>query len=154
MKSQQIEEYIIEHFNNSGYKLTEPRKRLIERIASFNTHPFTSEDLARSVQDDQIGRATLFRTLKLLLDSNILTRHYTLDGYSCYLLSIQSDHPQSSHQDRLVCKECSRVVYLDDCPISHSLWQIAQDLGYQLESHLVSIMGVCRECQKKKKVQK
>lgn len=130
----------------AGHRLTEPRRELIRAVSAQAERPFTGEDLYDELRETGLGRATVFRTLKLLLDLNVLSRLHMEDGCQQYILAPADDTHGDNHHDRLICRECGRVSYLDHCPMEDILPDIAQRFGYNVEGHHLDIIGLCGEC--------
>lgn len=130
----------------AGYRLTEPRIELIHAVSAQAQRPFTGEELYEELRETGLGRATVFRTLKLLLDLNILSRLHMEDGCQQYILAPADNHPGENHHDRLICRLCGKVAYLDHCPMEEAIADIAKRFGYRVETHHLDIFGLCSDC--------
>lgn len=145
MKITTLEERMIRSLEEAGHRVTEPRTQLIRAVAMQEERPFTGEDLYEELKAAGLGRATVFRTLKLLQDLGILSRLHLPEGCQHYVVS-PADHQQAEHHDRIICRECGRVVYLDHCPMGEVIAQIASQSGYKVETHHLDFLGVCSDC--------
>lgn len=145
MKTALIEQRIIRVLDEAGHRLTEPRMQLVKAVAAQDERPFTGEDLYEELKQVGMGRATVFRTLKLLQDLGILSRLHLPEGCQHYVVS-PPEHQHSAHHDRLICRECGRVAYLENCPMGEVIARIAKDSGYQVETHHLDLLGVCADC--------
>lgn len=130
----------------AGHRLTEPRVELVRAVSAQAERPFTGEDLYEELRATGLGRATVFRTLKLLLDLNILSRLHMEDGCQQYILAPIDDSQGDNHHDRLICRLCGRVAYLEHCPMEDALAGIAKRSGYSVETHHLDIIGLCGDC--------
>src|SRR5690625_2136685 len=139
-------DYIASVLEKAGHRLTEPRLDLIRAVSAQGERPFTGEDLYDELRPTGLGRATVFRTLKLLLDLNVLSRLHMEDGCQQYILAPGDDSHGDNHHDRLICRECGRVSYLDQCPMEDIIPDIAERFGYNVEGHHLDIIGLCGEC--------
>lgn len=137
---------MFERMESAGHRLTEPRKQLIRAVAAQRERPFTGEELYEHLKPTGLGRATVFRTLKLLHDLGLLSRLHLFDGCQHYIVSPHEHRADAQHQDRLICRRCGRVAYLDNCPMSESIARIAQESGYHIETHHLDILGLCGDC--------
>lgn len=144
--AQAIEAHIVRALEEAGHRLTEPRLQLIRAVADQSERPFTGEALYEELKKTGLGRATVFRTLKLLQDLGVLSRLHLFDGCQHYIVTPHDAQRDHSHQDRLICRQCGRVTYLDDCPMSESIARIAEQSGYRIESHHLDILGLCADC--------
>lgn len=140
-----LEQWLIRSLEEAGHRVTEPRTQLIRAVAAQNQRPFTGEDLYEELKHKGLGRATVFRTLKLLLDIGVLSRLHLPEGCQHYVIS-PPNHQDGSHHDRIICKECGRVVYLEHCPMSELIARIADESGYRVETHHLDFLGTCAEC--------
>lgn len=139
-------DHIFAAVERAGHRLTEPRMELIRAVSEQNERPFTGEDLYDELRDTGLGRATVFRTLRLLLELNVLSRLHMEDGCQQYVLAPPADDHGDDHHDRLICRMCGRVAYLDDCPMEDAISGIAKRSGYRVETHHLDIIGLCARC--------
>ena len=58
------------------------------------------------------------------------------------------------HHDHIVCTRCGRVEEFVDRDIEKRQRQIAEKMGFGLESHALSLYGICADCQAKEKAKK
>lgn len=146
MSSRTLEKRMIAALEESGHRLTEPRLQLIKAVAAQDQKPFTGEDLYEDFRPTGLGRATVFRTLKLLQDLGVLSRLHLADGCQHYIVAPQDDLHDADHHDRLICRSCGRVAYLESCPMAESIARIAKESGYRVETHHLDILGLCNDC--------
>ena len=121
-----------------GHRLTAPRRAVLEAIDA-TVSPFTVEDLADSLPG--VGRATVFRTVRLLQDLSVLCRVPLEDGSVRYQLS------QGGHHHHLVCRECGQVSEFSDPNVDALISENAEAEGFLLDGHSVELYGRCRRCQ-------
>jgi len=142
-----LAERILALLEGAGHRLTEPRVQFVRAVAALADKSFTGEDLYVRLRPTGLGRATVFRTLKLLHDLGVLSRLHLADGCQRYIVApVQATPPASGHRDRLICRQCGRVAYLDHCPMEGSLARIRQSTGYQVDWHHLDIVGLCADC--------
>lgn len=142
----QLERRILELLEQAGHRLTAPRMQLIKAVSTLVQRPFTGEDLYEDLRRQGVGRATVFRTLKLLQDLGVLSRLHMEDGCQRYIVAPPGVPHDADHHDRLICRHCGRVAYLEECPMEESIARIAQQSGYRVETHHLDIVGVCADC--------
>jgi len=109
-------------------------------------HAFVGEALYALLRETGMGRATVSRTLRLLQGLGVLARLHLADGCQRYVLTPAAGGHDPAHQDRIICRECGRVAYLDECPMEDSLARIAQATGYRVDWHHLDIVGLCADC--------
>ena len=107
---------LIELVNISGNSITSSRRRIIAEIAR-QEGLFTSEELAKALPN--IGRATVYRTLRLLYEIGTICRINIVDEHSYYAISL------SDHHHHTVCKNCNKIEEINECcvfGISDEYW--------------------------------
>ena len=120
-----------------GYRITPSRRAVVAAILAQEGH-FTADDLV--TQCRSAGRATVFRTLRLLGDLGVVCRVLLEDGSKHYMVS------QRGHHHHLVCTVCGRVEDIDQCAISGALRDLSAATGYEVEGHWLEMYGRCAEC--------
>ena len=73
---------LLEKINNLGLKMTEQRKIIVKVLSDSKDHPDVESVHKRASKiDKKIGIATVYRTIKLFEDNNLLEKH-EFRGYS------------------------------------------------------------------------
>jgi Fe2+ or Zn2+ uptake regulation protein len=121
----------------TGYRLTEPRKSVVQ--AMERVQPCSIEDLCAELPD--VGRATVFRTMKLLQDLEVVCRVPLEDGTVRYQIATDG------HHHHLVCRVCGAVTEFADTGIDGRIEQQAKAAGFRLAGHSLELYGVCANCQ-------
>lgn len=121
-----------------GYRVTPSRRAVIAAILAQTGH-FTVEDLLSRCRD--AGRATVFRTIRLLTELGVVCRVLLEDGSKHYMVS------QRGHHHHLVCTACGKVQDLDQCAIADVMRELSEATGYEVEGHWLELYGRCAECQ-------
>ena len=133
-----VEEFIAA----KGLRHTRQREVIIE--AAFNTTDhFTADELwerARKI-DPTASRATLYRTLGLLVESGLL-KEIDLGRDQTYYDPNFVDHP---HHNHLICLDCQKVVEFEDVHMSLLEDCITRRLGFRPETSSVRIEASCDE---------
>ncbi len=120
-----------------GHRSTEPRRALVRSVAAKDSH-FTAEELHKGLP--QVGRATVYRSLSLLVEAGVLCRVLLEDGSLHYQLS------HRGHHHHLICTECGLTQDLLGCDIEGMLDEKAAELGFQTEGHRLEVYGRCYKC--------
>jgi len=128
---------IIQRLEARGHRITAPRMAVVGVVASTSGH-FTAEELAAKVRG--VGRATIFRTLKLLVDEDLVCRVLLEDGNLHYRLG------QMVHHHHLVCTQCGAVEDFTGCDVSDLIAALGQRTGFHIESHWLELYGRCASC--------
>ena len=133
MLDTRIEKLCIE----KGMKMTEQR-RVIARVLSLaEDHPDVEEVHRRSAElDSRISIATVYRTVRLWEEANILERHDFGDGRSRY------EEVTEDHHDHLIDMKSGRVVEFQNEEIEQLQDKIAKAHGMKLVGHRLELYGI------------
>ena len=128
---------IIQRLELRGHRMTGSRRRVLEGLMAAPAH-FTVDDVLRLAVG--VGRATVFRTMRLLLDLNVVCRVLMEDGSLHYRLSTRG------HHHHLVCRSCGRVEDFSNCDVSSLVRDLSRNTEYQIEGHWLEVYGRCASC--------
>ena len=114
------------------------QRRLISRVLSdANDHPDVEEVYRRAVLlEPRISLATVYRTVRLLEEANILERHEFRDGRARY------EAAGGEHHDHLIDIDSGEVVEFHNEEIEKIQTRIAEELGYRLVDHRLALYCV------------
>jgi Fe2+ or Zn2+ uptake regulation protein len=91
------------------------------------------------------NRASVYRTIKLFEQLNIITRIYT--GWK---FKIELAEPFTPHHHHLICSTCSKAQAFTEPRSLHTLiHHIAKNYNFYPSSHQFEIEGMCKNCQQK-----
>ena len=93
----------------------------------------------------ELDLATVYRGLKYLEDEEFLDSFLfnCLDRGTERYYTAKGDH----HRHFLHCQDCHRFFVMDFCPLEESLGGIEEKYGFKISEHVLTIKGICRECQ-------
>ena len=131
-------ESIVQRLEEQRYRITPPRLAVVTAVLDRSGH-FSVDDILGQLPG--IGRATVFRTMKLFSEMGILCRVLLEDGSLRYRLSHRQDH-----HHHLVCVSCASVQELDACIDPETLDELARSTGYEIEGHWLEFFGRCAAC--------
>ncbi|MEF2232160.1 MAG: transcriptional repressor [Pseudodesulfovibrio sp.] len=125
--------------------MTPQRKVIVETFLDARGH-ITAERLYEMVRSKapDIGQATVYRTLKLLVDSGLADAFDPGEGVSLYEQTFGNDH-----HDHLICVHCGRKVEIRDEAIETRQEEVARGAGFTLTRHRMYLYGVCPNCKPK-----
>ena len=117
--------------------MTEQR-RVIARVLSESVdHPDVEELHHRAVAiDPNISIATIYRTVRLFEEANILERHDFGDGRSRY------EEMAEQHHDHLIDMQSGRVIEFQNPEIEKLQREVARAFGYRLVGHRLELYAV------------
>ncbi len=130
------------YLKQRGIKLTAPRRRILDVVLDLSDH-FEAEQLvyALSRQGHRVAKATVYRTLPLLVDCGIL-KQVRFDVKQAFY---ERSFGEAVH-DHLVCQECGRIIEFASQKIIDLRDQLAHQHGFQAASHRFQITGRCADC--------
>lgn len=120
-----------------GLRMTEQRRIIVRVLSQTQDHPDVETVHKRvNATDSRISLATVYRTLRLLEEANILSRHDFGDGRSRY------EDASCQHHDHLIDTHTGQIIEFHNEWIESLQKEIATDLGYQLVGHRLELYGV------------
>ncbi len=130
-------ETIIDRCEAKGLRMTGQRRVIAQVLEDAKDHPDAEEIYARaSVIDSAISLATVYRTVKLYEEVNILQRLEFGDGRARFE---DADRP---HHDHLFDLRTGEVIEFVDPELEVLQEKIARKLGYTLKGHKMELFGV------------
>ncbi|MHB0970138.1 MAG: Fur family transcriptional regulator [Thermoanaerobaculia bacterium] len=128
-----------------GLKLTSERIALLREIFATHYH-FDADELLLKMKQKKvkISRATIYRTLDLLVRSGLVRRvHLGEDHY--HYERVTAD----SHHDHLICTTCGSVIEFHDEELQARQKRICEKRRFTPTSHNLQILGICDPCQRR-----
>ena len=125
-----------------GLRRTRQRDVIIRAAFSTNEH-FNADELwvRAKALDATTSRATLYRTLALLVQSGLLREIDLGFGHACYDPNF-FDHP---HHNHLICLDCHKVVEFEDAHMDVLEDCISRRLGFRPATKSLRIEASCEE---------
>lgn len=123
---------------------TGPRRALGALIARRSGH-FTAAELLADARDGRVavGRATVFRTLDLLVAQSALERIDLPSGEHAYVACAPREH-----HHHVVCRQCGRSVEVIDVGLAEVVRAISERSSFRIDSHRLELFGLCPDCQR------
>ena len=124
-----------------GVRPTRQRLLVLEELAAERDDA-TAQTLWQRLRghDETVGLATVYRTLTLLHDHDVVDALSHHGGERCYRLCADG------HHHHLLCERCHRVVEIDECALGPWVDDVARRHGFVASNHHVEINGVCADC--------
>ena len=121
---------------SKGIKLTHQRKVIAKVLSKSDDHPDANLVFKRSSKiDSNISMATVYRTMKLFEDTNIVAVRDFGDGRSRYEIY------SNEHHDHLIDTESGEVIEFVNDEIEELQHKVAKKLGYVLTGHRLELYG-------------
>jgi len=128
---------LVRELRDQGFKITSPRQFVIESVAGREDN-FTAEALAGELSP--IGRATVYRTLKLLVDQGLVCRLVLGDGSVAYRVS------HAAHHHHLVCVSCGATEDVALVDVEDVIGKVRDATDYDIVGHRIEVYGICPDC--------
>ncbi len=120
-----------------GLRMTEQRRVIARVLSEAQDHPDVETVYERAAAiDRRIGLATVYRTLRLFEEANILERHDFGDGRARY------EEAQEEHHDHLIDVQSGKVIEFKNAAIEALQAKVAEELGFRLVDHRLELYGV------------
>jgi Fur family ferric uptake transcriptional regulator len=129
-------------------KSSKRRDLIFNYLTQIQDH-FTADEIYQALLkiDPEIGIATVYRTIRLLIDCGVLLEH-TFGEKKGFFEVIDMN---SRHHDHLICNACGKIIEFQCDTIEDDKQRIAEQHQFKIESHKLEIYGVCSECQQQSK---
>lgn len=128
---------IIQRLEDRGHRITAPRLAVLAAAADAGDQ-FSAEEIDQRLP--HVGRATVFRTLKLLLEMDVFCRVLLDDGSLRYRWS------RHGHHHHLVCSECGAVEDFTACDVTQLVDELTRRTNFTVEGHWLEVYGRCSTC--------
>jgi|SRR5690554_1572199 len=129
--------------SEAGLKSTRQRDVIFQTFFRLDKHISVDELLTEVRQEaPHIGYATVYRTLKLLVEHGFAGPRQFDDGQTRFdpLFAHEDEH------DHLICVDCRRVIEFDDATVLARLGQIVEELGsFSLTRRKLELYARCED---------
>jgi Fur family transcriptional regulator, ferric uptake regulator len=123
-----------------GLKMTGQRRVISQVLSTALDHPDVEEVYRRSaVIDPKISIATVYRTMRLLEEANVIEKLDFGDGRSRY------EENRDEHHHHLIDMNTGAVIEFQNAEIEQLKEKIAADMGYELIGHRLELYGIKRQ---------
>jgi len=134
-----------------GLKVTQQRMLVLEVLDDHRDTHMAVENIYDLVREayPEVGLATVYRTIQLLLEMQLVDRIHLDDGCVRYEIGHVFDGEKHSHH-HLLCKECGKVLAFEDDLLDELEEHIEKKMGFHILDHELKFYGQCKECSEKK----
>lgn len=141
---------IIERLQKEHIKITRQRRIIIGIIYEHQDH-IDVEELYKILKKNKAGvsRATIYRTLDLLVSKRFVNKMDFGEGRSVYEFKLGQPH-----HDHMKCLRCGKVIEFNDHIIELRQNTICQNYRFLPSSHIMQIYGICYECRQRDKAKR
>ncbi len=119
---------------DKGLKMTDQRRTIAQVLSESVDHPDVDlVDQRATALDPRISIATVYRTVRLFEEANILEKHDFGDGRARY------EEASTDHHDHLINIKTGEVIEFYNREIEVLKEKIAKELGYDLVDHRLEL---------------
>jgi Fur family ferric uptake transcriptional regulator len=131
------------YLRDIGLPVTSQREAVAAVVFDSEGH-LSVDDIERELRKrgERIGKATVYRTLDLLVRSRLVEEHDFGEGFKRY------EHRLSSHpiHEHLICLECGKVEEFESRELFRVESRIKSERGFIPVKRRLEIYGLCKEC--------
>ncbi|MDP6340284.1 MAG: Fur family transcriptional regulator [Candidatus Marinimicrobia bacterium] len=126
-----------------GLRYTQQRQAVWDELRATDDHRDAEEIyLALRNSGFKVSRATVYRTIDVLVKNNLVRKLKLGDGHARFEHKVDS-----AHHDHLICAQCGKIEEFVDDVIETRQNKIVEELGSKLIRHIHQLFVICKECQ-------
>jgi Fur family ferric uptake transcriptional regulator len=137
MVASQFRPDLMSVIEDMGYRITQPRRDVV-KLLETKPDGFGAEEINAALPD--VGRATVYRTIRLLLDIGVICKLVMRDGSTKYSLA------RVEHHHHLVCVRCGTVEEFLDSTIERLVRAIGAEVSGEILGHRIEFDIICKTC--------
>jgi len=130
----------------SKYKYTRQREKIMDVLLENIDEHLSADDVYNLVKDKapDIGLSTVYRTLELFQDCNIL--HGIDFGDGCKRYELNHEIGEGHHHHHLICLVCGQIIEVKDDLLENLEKRIGAEYNFDICDHQLKFFGYCEKC--------
>lgn len=144
------EEKVKDLLREKGLKVTSQRLMVLNILSAHGDEHLTVEEIYDLSKEEspEIGLATIYRTVQVLLELHVIEKVTFDDGFARYELN--GEETGSGHRHHhAICTQCGKVYSLETDLLDTLEKQVFESLGFEVTDHEVKLYGLCSACRRK-----
>lgn len=140
MRNNQAAEILREFLKQGKNRITPERFEVMDSALDYEGH-FGADDLFIIMKNNKsrVSRATVYKTLELLVQCDLLSKRNFGDNMTRY----ESSFKRQSH-DHLICMDCGRIVEFSNALFEKIPQQLCSELGFHFSNYSFNIFARCK----------
>jgi len=132
------------YLRDQGLPVTQQRE-VVAEVVFGSAENQSVEDIEQRLRErgERIGKATIYRTLEMLVKSGLVAEHDFGEGFKRY----ESLFGQPPVREHLVCTECGKVSTIHSPELVKLHQEAAARQGFMPSRYRLTIYGICKSCQ-------
>jgi Fur family ferric uptake transcriptional regulator len=119
------------------------QREAIARVLFESPRNFSADEVGEALRErgEQLGKATIYRTLALLVDLGLATENDFDEGFKRYQVQVGA-----ARHDHLICTECGRVFPFEHPDVDRVLADVVASSDFVPITRQIKVFGTCNEC--------
>lgn len=119
------------------------QRESVARVLFETARHLSADEVAEELRErgEQIGKATVYRTLALLVELGLATEHDFDEGFKRYQMQIGA-----AQHDHMICTTCGKVTQFRHPELEQALEEVARNAGFEAITRQIKVFGTCHEC--------
>jgi len=136
---------IKKNLHEAGFKLTPQRELTVEVLLEKEKEHLSAEEIYMLVKakNTGIGLATVYRTLEILTELQVINKLTFQDGIARYDLSMNNENHQHHH---LLCLKCGNIEEVKNDMLLEIEIEIEKEYQFIVKDHRLTFHGICKNC--------
>lgn len=139
---EEIRDAFRQYLKDHGIKFTSARAKILDAVIDLEGH-FEADQVLYLLTErrHKVGKATVYRTIPLLVDCGIL-KQVRFDVKQAHYEHAFGEEPH----DHMVCRRCGRIVEFASYEVEELRARIGRRYHFHVVSHRLQLSGLCWDC--------